>query len=118
MGKHHQWLKGWLAIAGTLSLAPMASALAEESPQLPEWAFRSNSLVTLCHFEDFVDTIDFVNQLVAPAEALGHHPDLAIAYNQLTISLTTHDAGGVTALDLALAEEISRLSQGRCQPPP
>jgi len=89
---------------------------ASELEDLPEWALQDNTLVTVCQFQDFVDTIDFVNQLVAPAEALAHHPDLTISYNQLTIRLTTHDAGGLTNLDFALAREISDLSAGRCQP--
>jgi 4a-hydroxytetrahydrobiopterin dehydratase len=89
---------------------------ASELEDLPEWALQDNTLVTVCQFQDFVDTINFVNQLVAPAEALAHHPDLTISYNQLTIRLTTHDAGGLTNLDFALAREISDLSAGRCQP--
>ncbi|NJL47584.1 MAG: 4a-hydroxytetrahydrobiopterin dehydratase [Leptolyngbyaceae cyanobacterium SM2_5_2] len=83
---------------------------------LPEWAQQDDTLVTVCQFRDFVDTVDFVNQIVAPAETLAHHPDLTISYNQLIIRLTTHDAGGLTDLDFALAKDISGLSAGRCQP--
>jgi 4a-hydroxytetrahydrobiopterin dehydratase len=48
--------------------------------------------------------------LVAPSEAAGHHPDIEISYNKVTINLTTHDAGGLTEKDLALAQEISALN--------
>lgn len=82
-----------------------------------EWLQTADSLVTTCQFADFVETIDFVNRLVEPAERLGHHPDLAIAYSQLTIRLTTHDSGGITDLDIALAREISALQTGQCQRP-
>ena len=52
----------------------------------------------------------FVNALVDPAEALGHHPDIVITYNRVALTLTTHDAGGLTELDFQLAEAISQLS--------
>jgi len=53
--------------------------------------------------------IAFVNKLVAPSEAAGHHPDIEISYNKVTVNLTTHDAGGLTEKDFALAQEISAL---------
>ena len=82
------------------------------------WLQIDDSLVTVCQFTDFATTVGFVDRLVEPSDRLGHHPDLAIAYNRRTIRLTPHDAGGITALDLALAEEISALQTGQCQPPP
>lgn len=54
--------------------------------------------------------IAFVNKLVAPSEAAGHHPDIEISYNKVTVNLTTHDAGGLTEKDFALAQEISALT--------
>jgi 4a-hydroxytetrahydrobiopterin dehydratase len=56
-----------------------------------------------------VEAIAFVNQIVEPAEAAGHHPDLEISYNKVTVSLTTHDAGGLTSKDFDLAQVISKL---------
>lgn len=82
-----------------------------------EWVQEGDRLTTVCHFADFAATVAFVERLVEPADRLGHHPDLAIAYNRVILSLTTHDAGGLTALDFALAEEISALHDGHCQPP-
>ncbi len=102
-------------VAAALALIP-TTVWAAALEDLPEWAEQDNTLVTHCQFRDFVETVAFVNQLVAPAEALAHHPDLTISYNQLTIRLTTHDAGGLTDLDFALAREISNLSAGQCQP--
>lgn len=61
-------------------------------------------------FKDFVEAIAFVNKLVEPAEAAGHHPDLEISYNKVTINMTTHDAGGLTKKDFALAKKISSLN--------
>ena len=51
-----------------------------------------------------------MNKLVAPSEAAGHHPDIEISYNKVTVNLTTHDAGGLTEKDFALAQEISKLN--------
>lgn len=53
--------------------------------------------------------MDFVNKLVEPAEAAGHHPDLSISYNKVTVSLTSHDAGGLTESDFEMAKTISAL---------
>jgi 4a-hydroxytetrahydrobiopterin dehydratase len=61
-------------------------------------------------FKNFIEAIDFINALVAPAEASGHHPDITISYNKVTLNLTTHDAGGLTDKDFAMAETLSKLS--------
>ncbi|MEM6716070.1 MAG: 4a-hydroxytetrahydrobiopterin dehydratase [Cyanobacteria bacterium P01_C01_bin.147] len=73
------------------------------------WTTDGKTLFFERTFEDFVEAIAFVNQLVAPAEALGHHPDITVNYNRVSLSLTTHDAGGLTELDFQLAEQISAL---------
>ena len=75
----------------------------------PEWTTDGTMLFCERTFVDFVAAIAFVNQLVAPAEALGHHPDITIQFNRVSLSLTTHDAGGLTELDFQLAEQISAL---------
>ncbi|MDJ0528931.1 MAG: 4a-hydroxytetrahydrobiopterin dehydratase, partial [Microcystis sp. M53600_WE12] len=60
-------------------------------------------------FNNFIEAIAFVNRLVTPAESLGHHPDITINYNRVTLSLTTHDVGGLSNLDFDLAQQIERL---------
>lgn len=77
--------------------------LAVFQPQIPQWQQTGETLSRTYLFENFVEAVAFVNQLVEPAEELGHHPDVAIAYNRVTLTLTTHDAGGLTQLDVALA---------------
>ncbi|WP_264308316.1 4a-hydroxytetrahydrobiopterin dehydratase [Nodosilinea nodulosa] len=109
-----------LCLAGALGLGATLSGgatLAASEAVPPGWSIVGDSLVTECHFADFAATIAFVDRLVEPADRLGHHPDLGIAYNRLVISLTTHDAGGVTSLDFALAQEITALQSGQCEPP-
>jgi len=73
---------------------------------LPGWTTDGKCLRRTYTFPDFPAAVAFVNRLVAPAEARNHHPDIAISYNRVTLSLTTHDAGGLTAKDLALASAL------------
>ena len=56
--------------------------------------------------------MNYVQRLVEPADQMNHHPDVSISYNKVTISLTTHDADGITNADLALAEVIQKLYAG------
>lgn len=81
----------------------------ERANQLEGWTLEGKELRITRKFKDFVEAIAFVNKLVEPAEAAGHHPDLAISYNKVKITLTTHDAGGLTSKDFDLAKVISLL---------
>lgn len=76
---------------------------------LPDWCLEGKTITCTRTFRDFITAVNFVNRLVAPAEAAGHHPDLFISYNRVVIKLTTHDAGGLTEKDFALAEVITTL---------
>ena len=81
----------------------------EQISQLSGWTQQGKEIHCQKTFKDFVEAIAWVNQLVDPAEAAGHHPDIAISYNKVTVSLTTHDAGGLTQMDFDLAQVISGL---------
>jgi 4a-hydroxytetrahydrobiopterin dehydratase len=81
----------------------------ERSNQLEGWTVEGKTLRLTRKFKDFIEAIEFVNQLVEPSEAAGHHPDLEISYNKVTVTLTTHDAGGLTLKDFDLAQVISHL---------
>lgn len=90
----------------------MATLLSESEIQaglsrLSGWELHDNQIQTTLTFKDFVETIGFVNRLVEPAEAAGHHPDLTISYNKVTVCLTSHDAGGLTDKDFEMATIIS-----------
>ncbi|MEB3886822.1 4a-hydroxytetrahydrobiopterin dehydratase [Lyngbya sp. CCY1209] len=82
----------------------------EMATQVPDWSVEGKELKCVKTFGGFVEAVDFVNKLVEPAESAAHHPDLAISYNKVTITLTTHDSGGLTEKDFAMAKEISSLS--------
>ncbi|MGK7949445.1 MAG: 4a-hydroxytetrahydrobiopterin dehydratase [Xenococcaceae cyanobacterium] len=85
--------------------------IAEKLETLPDWKTDGETIHRMFKFQDFVAAIDFVNKLVEPAEKAGHHPDIAISYNKVTIELTTHDAGGITQKDFDLAKTISELAE-------
>jgi 4a-hydroxytetrahydrobiopterin dehydratase len=70
------------------------------------WKRRSNQISKSFHFNSFRDTIVFVNRVATLADTHDHHPNIDIRYDKVTITLSTHDAGGITEKDLTLAEQI------------
>lgn len=74
----------------------------------PEWTLRDGKLAREWIFHDFAAAMKFVNQVATLAEAAGHHPDIDIRYNRVLLGLVSHDAGGITSRDLALASQIDR----------
>ena len=81
--------------------------------QAPEgWLPDGGALRKEFSFKGFTAAVGFVQRLVAPANEARHHPDLEIHYNRVVVSLTTHDAGGVTEQDIALARTIDVLAEG------
>jgi 4a-hydroxytetrahydrobiopterin dehydratase len=61
---------------------------------------------------DFAQAMAFVNRVAEVAEEKNHHPDIGISWNRVTLRLSTHDAGGLTALDFDLARAVDRLDMG------
>lgn len=59
---------------------------------------------------DFVGSVRFVESLVEPAEAMGHHPDLEVSWDTVTVTVSTHSEGGLTAADFELAAKVDALS--------
>ena len=77
--------------------------------KLPRWQLREGKLHRQFQFADFVHAFSFMTQVALIAEKMQHHPDGSNVYNRVTIDLTTHDAGGVSHLDVELAEQIDQL---------
>jgi 4a-hydroxytetrahydrobiopterin dehydratase len=86
-------------------------AIARELGALPGWQRDGNAIVRTFDRHDFDGSIAFVNAVAAAANAADHHPDLNIAWNAVGIRLSSHDAGGITARDVALAHAIDGLAQ-------
>jgi 4a-hydroxytetrahydrobiopterin dehydratase len=76
---------------------------------LDGWERRGDAIVKVFDHGDFVGSAGFVDSLVAPAEELGHHPDLEISWSTVTVTISTHSEGGLTAADFELATKIDAL---------
>ena len=76
----------------------------------PGWSREGDSLVREFKFEDFQASIDFVNRITPPAEEMNHHPDIAISWNTVDLTLSTHSEGGLTENDFELAARIDSLA--------
>jgi 4a-hydroxytetrahydrobiopterin dehydratase len=70
------------------------------------WKRQANKLTKDFVFASFRDSIVFVNRVASVADHFNHHPDIDVRYSKVTVSVTTHDAGGITAVDLDVAEQI------------
>jgi 4a-hydroxytetrahydrobiopterin dehydratase len=79
---------------------------------LPGWTRRGNLLTKAFTWPTFAKGIEFVTRVAKAADAADHHPDIDIRYTKVTCTLSTHDAGGITELDLKLAGEIEKLADG------
>jgi len=75
---------------------------------VPDWEKRGAAIARTCQFKDFPAAIKFVDAVAELAEQAWHHPDLDIRWNKVT--LTTHDAGGLTKMDFVLARKFDGLS--------
>ena len=70
---------------------------------VPDWSKRARTISRTFRFEGFLASIDFVNRMARKAQKDNHHPDIDIRFNKVTLKLTTHDEGGLTGKDFALA---------------
>ena len=83
-----------------------ADQIAEELKSAPEWHLENGEIARTFSFADFREAMSFVNAVADLAERAGHHPDIDIRYNKVRLALSSHDAGGITSKDFALAKEI------------
>jgi 4a-hydroxytetrahydrobiopterin dehydratase len=89
---------------------PLAnSEINDRLKTVPEWKIESGELTRTYTFKDFLSALAFVNSVGQIAEKGGHHPDIDIRYNKVRLALVTHDAGGLTAKDFAMAAELSKI---------
>jgi 4a-hydroxytetrahydrobiopterin dehydratase len=78
--------------------------------ELVGWERRGEAIARVFERGDFVGSVQFVESLVEPAEAMGHHPDLEVSWDKVTVKLTSHSEGGLTAADFELAAKIDALA--------
>ena len=75
-----------------------------------EWNISNNSIQKEFVFKNFIEAFGFMSRVAILAEKQNHHPEWSNVYNKVNITLTTHDAGGVTEKDLELATAIEFLT--------
>ncbi|MEZ6196278.1 MAG: 4a-hydroxytetrahydrobiopterin dehydratase [Planctomycetota bacterium] len=89
-----------------LDESEIAAALAA----LPHWTRRGDHIERTFRFPDFTRAFGFMSSAALVAERLNHHPDWHNVYATVTVRLSTHDAGGLTPLDLSLASALDALA--------
>jgi len=87
-----------------LRAAQIKTALAT----VPDWQKKGNTIARTFEFKDFPAAVKFVNTIARLAEKAWHHPDIDIRWNKVTLTLTTHDAGGLTEKDFKLAHQFDQ----------
>ncbi len=89
----------------------LADAQVEERlAEVPGWEFAEGELRREFAFDDFVEAFGFMGSVALLAEKLDHHPNWSNVYNTVRIGLNTHDAGGITDFDFALAARINEVA--------
>ncbi len=91
--------------ASLLAGAELDEALAE----IPQWTVHGTEITRTLTAPTFLDGIELVRRVAIAAEDANHHPDIDIRWRNITFTLTTHDSGGLTRLDVALARVIDDL---------
>ena len=77
---------------------------------VPQWQRQGDTIARTFQFKDFPAAMKFVDAVAVAAEQAWHHPDIDIRWNKVTLTLTTHDAGGLTQKDFDLARQFDQLS--------
>jgi 4a-hydroxytetrahydrobiopterin dehydratase len=87
-----------------------AGEIEERLAALSGWERSGDAIVKSFECGDFVGSVRFVESVVQPAEAMSHHPDLEISWATVTVTISTHSEGGLTANDFELAAKIDALA--------
>lgn len=86
------------------------SEVEERLAGLDGWTRSDEAIEKSFKRGDFVGAVEFVSSLVEPAEAMNHHPDVAISWDTVTVTVSTHSEGGLTAADFELAARLDALA--------
>jgi 4a-hydroxytetrahydrobiopterin dehydratase len=84
----------------------------------PEWSENGGTIQRTYQFKNFIESMAFVNKAAQAAEADQHHPDILVRWNKVTLTLSTHDAGGITQKDFDLAAKCDSFIPPPPPPPP
>jgi len=78
--------------------------------ELDGWDLEGEAIVKQFKESDFTSAVGFLNRIVPVANEMNHHPDVSVSWDTVTVMITTHSAGGLTASDFDLAERIDALA--------
>lgn len=87
------------------------SEIQQALQDLEGWKKNGDAIERVFQFGNFVEAMAFVNKVAEAAEAVNHHPDILINYNKVTLTLVSHDSGGVTQRDVAMAGKINGVAK-------
>lgn len=88
-------------------------SVAGELATVPSWERRGGEITRTFERASFGDAMSFVGVVAELAEAADHHPDILISYRTVTLTLTSHDSGGLTTRDFALARRVDEAVAGQ-----
>jgi 4a-hydroxytetrahydrobiopterin dehydratase len=77
--------------------------------EVPDWTKRGQTIGRTFKFEGFMTSVDFVRRIAKQALKINHHPDIDIRFDKVTLTLTTHDEGGITEKDFLLAQKCDEV---------
>ena len=89
--------------------------IAAALPSLDGWTVENGRLHREYRFANFVEAFGFMSSVALVAESMDHHPEWFNVYRSVRVDLSTHDAGGITRLDLELAKRMNTLARGRAE---
>jgi len=78
--------------------------------KIPQWSQNGDAIQRTFQFENFVGSMRFLNAVAEAAERAQHHPDILVRWNKVTLTLSTHDASGITEKDMAFAANADQIS--------
>jgi len=85
--------------------------IAEHMKALPNWELGTDRIRRVFRFKDFVEAFGWMSSIAIVAEAMNHHPEWRNVWATVEVELSTHDAGGLTELDMKLASKMDELSR-------
>ena len=98
-------------------MATLTDAEIREAIQdLPGWVHQDGKLTRTFTHSSFPEAIVFVNAVAHIAELANHHPDIDVRYSNITLALVTHDEGGITHKDVAVAKQVDSIRRKACVP--
>lgn len=83
--------------------------IADELKNVPDWTLRGEAITRTFKLDNFLMSVAFVRRIAKRAEKFQHHPDIDIRFDKVILTLTSHDAGGLTAKDFKMATECEKI---------